>query len=120
MEKKSVIIAKALNELTTTISTAMAELVGSMEHHIKLIKAEKLALREEVNEYADITNALAEFVDYMEDVVTYADKTTDMVEDVLDNSPTVENDALGWLSYEDILEDDDTIEDDSDDDEESA
>ena len=119
MEKKSVIIANALKELTATISTAMAELVGSMEHHIKIIKAEKLALREEVNEYADITNELAEFVDHMEDVVTYADKATDIVEDVLDNSPTVEDDALGWLSYEDTLEDDDTIEDDSDD-EESA
>lgn len=119
MEKKSVIIAKALNELTATISTAMAELVGSMEHHIKIIKAEKLALREDVNEYADITNALAEFVDDMGEIVTNADRVTDIIEDVLDNSPTVEDEALDLLSYEDTLEDD-TIEDDSDDEEESA
>lgn len=120
MEKKSVIIAKALNELTATISTAMAELVGSMEHHIKIIKAEKLALREDVNEYADITNALAEFVDDMGEIVTNADRVTEVIEDVLDNSPTVEDEALDLLSYEDTLEEDDTIEDDSDDEEESA
>lgn len=120
MEKKSVIIANALKELTATISTAMAELVGSMEHHIKIIKAEKLALREDVNEYADITNTLAEFVDDMGEIVTNADRVTEVIEDVLDNSPTVEDEALDLLSYEDTLEEeDDTIEDDSDE-EESA
>ena len=120
MEKKSVIIANALKELTATISTAMAELVGSMEHHIKIIKAEKLALREDVNDYADITNTLAEFVDDMGEIVTNADRVTEVIEDVLDNSPTVEDEALDLLSYEDTLEEeDDTIEDDSDE-EESA
>ena len=117
MEKKSVIIAKALTEIAKTIATAMAELVGSMEHHIKIIKAEKLALRDDINEYADITNSLAEFVDEMGEIVTTADRVTNVVEDVLENSPTVEDEALDMLSYEDTLEEDDTIEDDSDDDE---
>ena len=120
MEKKSVTIAKALTEIAKTIATAMAELVGSMEHHIKIIKAEKLALREDINEYADITNSLSEFVDEMGEIVTTADRVTEVVEDVLDNSSTVEDEALDMLSYEDIIEEDDTIEDDSDDDEEES
>lgn len=113
MEKKSVTIAKALNEIAKTIATAMVELNASIQAKVTLIRDTRIALREECNELADINNAVADFVDTMEDTVEDTDRTVNALDNYLeyleDNADMIaeEDNVLDLVAYEEPIAEED-------------
>lgn len=81
MEKKSTIISKALTELSNTIISAMEELTNAITASVAVIRNEKRVLRENVNELADINNAVGEFIEE----IAVAHQECENVEMELDN-----------------------------------
>lgn len=109
MEKKSVIIAKALTEIANTIATAMVELNASIQAKVTLIRDTRIALREDCNELADINNAVADFVDTVEDTIEDTDRTVTALDSYLeyleDNSDMIaeEDNVLDLVAYEEPI-----------------
>ena len=124
MEKKSVTIAKALNEIAKTIATAMVELNTSIQAKVTLIRDTRLALREDCNELADINNAVADFVDTMEDTIDHTDHTVNALDNYLeyleDNSDMIaeEDNVLDLVAYEEPISEEELPYEDTEEEEE--